>query len=100
MTPPPAVPSSDDDRFVANERFTQEDLQHPERYFEAAESRPELKRPEERRAVMEYFLAYRNKLERDLAGGQLSPEMREEVLATLERYDDAIERLRKLIADR
>lgn len=96
MTPPPAVPSSDDDRFVANERFTQEDLQHPERYFEAAERMPELNRPEERRAVMEYFLAYRDKLERDLASGQLSPEIREEAVATLERYEEAIERLREL----
>lgn len=98
MTPPPQRADPDEDRFVTNERFTEEDLQHPERYFEAAEHKPELNRPEARRAALDYFVAYREKLQQDLAGGSLSTAARAETLATIARYDAAIARMRALIA--
>lgn len=98
MTPPRRTPPHDDaERFATNERFTQDDLRHPERYFDAAERMPELNRPEERRAVLEYFLAYRDKLVGDLERQGASDEERGELHATLQRYDAAIARLRALI---
>ena len=91
-------PTSDDDRFRTNEGFTAEDLAHPERYFEAAARTPELQRNEERRDVLDYFLAYRAKLDRDLgaAGGDAAE--RSAVLAVIGRYDVAIARLRSSLA--
>jgi hypothetical protein len=97
MTPPRQQPASEEERFPTNERFTQEDQQHPERYFEAAKRMPVLNRPEERRAVLEYFLAYREKLERDVDDEALDADKREQIVATMQRYDDAIARLRALI---
>src|SRR5262245_37611178 len=47
-------PSLDDDRFRTDDEFTAEDLAHPERYFEAAEQLPELRRDEERYDVLEF----------------------------------------------
>ena len=98
MTPQPQQPpGNEEERFVTNDRFTQEDLQHPERYFEAAETTAELNRPEERRAVLQYFVAYREKLEHDLADEEIDAETHQEIAATMQRYDDAITRLRALI---
>jgi hypothetical protein len=96
MTPAARTkPATDEDRFVTNEWFTEDDLRHPERYFEMAERIPELNRLEERRQTLDYFLAYREKLQRDLEGTE--PATRQELLATIARYDSAIARLRALI---
>jgi hypothetical protein len=89
--------SAPEERFVTNEWFTEEHLRHPEIYFEVAEQMPELNRPEERRDTLEFFLAYRDKLQRDLAVAVEQGERRREILATIERYDNAIARLRKLM---
>jgi hypothetical protein len=88
--------ATETERFTTNDRFTQDDLQHPERYFAVAEHMPELRRPEERRDTLDFFLAYRDKLRRDLEAAQ-SPDQRAEILTVLERYEDAIQRLRDLI---
>lgn len=88
--------AGDEDRFATNGRFTEEDRRHPERYFELAERIPELNRPEERRETLEYFRAYRRKLQRDVDVGRDAAERRE-ILATIARYDAAIARLRRLI---
>jgi hypothetical protein len=88
-------PATDADRFTTTEWFTEEDLRHPERYFAMAERIPELNRPEERRQTLEFFLAYREKLQRDLR--EAEPAAREEVLATIARYDAAIARLRAVM---
>ena len=93
--PSPPKPEDDAERFATNAWFTHEDLRHPERYFERAEQLPELNRPEERSHTLAFFLAYRQQLERELGaaeGGQ-----RSETLATMQRYDAAIARLRALI---
>jgi hypothetical protein len=97
MTPPANVQRNEEDRFRTNDRFTKDDLLHPERYFDAAARMPELNRPEERRDVLAYFLAYREKLGRDLAVVGEDAQKREEILVVIERYDAAIRRLRKLV---
>jgi hypothetical protein len=96
---PPAAPEEDEEeeRFVTNEWFTEEHLQHPEIYFEWAERMPELRRPEERRDTLAYFIAYREKLERDLEAAGDNTDRRQQILATIGRYDEAIARLRALI---
>lgn len=98
MTPPRRTAArEDEDRFETNDWFTEEDLHHPERYFELAERMPELNRPEERRDTLDFFLAYREKRRRDLEAGGESPDQRQEMLASIERYDAAIARLRAII---
>jgi hypothetical protein len=92
-----AAPTSHEERFVTNERFTQQDLEHPERYFEAAAHAPALNKPEARRDTLEFFLAYRAKLEGDL-DVPANAARRTEIVAVIDRYDDAIERLRALMA--
>jgi len=87
-------PTTDRDRFRTTEKFTADDLAHPDRYFEAAARVPELRRDEERRDALEYFLAYRAKLERDLAAAGRNAGKRDAVLAVIGRYDAAIARLR------
>ena len=89
--------SKDEKRFVTNEWFTREDLQHPELYFELAEQMPELKRPEERRDTLDFFLAYREKLRHDLEVLGENRDKRQEILAAIERYEGAITRLRELV---
>ena len=89
--------SEDEERFRTNDRFTEEDLHHPERYFELAERMPELNRPEERRDTLDFFLAYREHLSRDLEVVGANPDKRQEILATIERYEGAIARLRELV---
>jgi hypothetical protein len=96
MTPPASTPR-EEDRFRTDDRFTEDDLRHPERYFDLAERVPELNRPEERRDVLAYFLAYREKLGRDLAAAGADEAKRAEILLVIERYDAAIARLRKLL---
>jgi hypothetical protein len=91
-------PTSDRDRFRTSDRFTAEDLAHPDRYFEGAARVPELQRDEERRDVLDYFLAYRAKLERDLDGAGRDAAERSAVLAVIGRYDAAIARLRSSLA--
>jgi len=91
-------PSLDRDRFRTNEKFTAEDLAHPERYFEAAERLPELQRDEEQHDALEFFLAYRARLEGDLAVAGTRADKRGAVLAVIERYDAAIARLRSSLA--
>lgn len=91
-------PTSDDDRFRTNDRFTADDLAHPERYFEAAERTPELQRDEERHDALEYFLTYRARLERDLAAAGGDADKRAAVLAVIARYDAAIARLQSAVA--
>jgi hypothetical protein len=86
------------ERFATNDWFTAEDLAHPERYFATAEKIPELNRPEERRKTLAYFLAYRERLQRDLGAAQQA-DKRREIGAVIERYDTAITRLRALIDD-
>jgi len=95
--PPRTAAIADEERFKTNERFTQDDLRHPERYFEFAERMPELNRPEERRDTLEYFVAYREKLGRDLDAAGADGAARQEILTVIERYDRAIARLRALI---
>jgi hypothetical protein len=90
----PPQPTSDGDRFRTTDRFSADDLAHPERYFEAAARVPELQRDEERRDVLDYFLAYRAQLERDLAAAGSDVGKRTAVLAVIGRYDAAIARLR------
>jgi len=58
---------------------------------------PELNRPEERRDTLDFFLAYRDQLKRDLDAAGEDRHQREEIQATIERYDAAIACLRKLI---
>jgi hypothetical protein len=91
-------PSLDGDRFRTNDKFTAEDLAHPERYFEAAEHQPELRRDEERHDVLEFLVAYRAQLERDLGLAGRDAEKRAAVLAVIERYDGAIARLRSALS--
>jgi len=91
-------PSPDGDRFRTNEKFTADDLAHPERYFEAAEHLPELRRDEERHDVLEYFVAYRARLERDLVAAGGDGDKRAAVRAAIARYDAAIARLRSALA--
>jgi hypothetical protein len=86
-----------EERFRTNEWFTKEDLRHPELFFQLAEQMPELNRPEERLETLEYFLAYREQLERELEASPENSDERQEILATIGRYDDAIERLRALL---
>lgn len=93
----PAKPPSDDERFPTNAWFTKEDLHHPERYFERAEQMPDLKRPEERRDTLAFFLAYREQLERDLAAAG-DDRTRDETRAAIQRYDAAIAQLRALVS--
>jgi hypothetical protein len=97
MTPPARTPSSPDERFATSDKFTADDLAHPERYFERAERVPELNRSEERRDALDFFLAYRGKLGRDLEAARDDPDRRSEIAATIARYDAAIERMRALI---
>jgi hypothetical protein len=94
---PSARGANDEDRFPTTDWFTQEDQRHPERYFELAARMPELNRPEERRHTLQYFEAYRAKLQRDLEAAREDTGARQDLLATAERYDRAISRLRKLI---
>lgn len=94
-----AQPTVDRDRFRTNDNFTADDLAHPERYFEAAEHMPELRRDEERHDVLEYFLAYRAQLERDLRAAGRNAGKRAEVLAVIARYDAAIARMRSALAN-
>ena len=84
-------------RFPTSEWFTEEDQRHPELYFELAERMPKLNRPAERRDTLAFFLAYREKLRRDLDVSGENQDKRQEILATIERYDGAIVRLRELI---
>ena len=91
-----SLQAADPERFPTTKWFTKEDQRHPERYFELAARMPELNRREERRKTLEYFVAYRAKLDRDLAAAGDGPD-REELLATRARYDDAITRLRGII---
>jgi hypothetical protein len=98
MTPP--VDSGErrsEERFRTNQRFTAEDLRHPERYFEFAQQVPEMNRPEERRDTLAFFLAYREQLVRDLEDVGDNADQRQEIHATIERYDAAIARLRGLL---
>ena len=97
-TPPVRSTRNDSERFATNEWFTHDDLQHPERYFEHATRIPELNRPEERRDTLDFFLAYREKLGRDLQDRAEDPEATRQILAAIARYDAAIARLRALIA--
>jgi len=94
---PETPESADEEEFVTNEWFTRDDLQHPERYFELAEHMRELNRPEERRDTLSFFLAYREKLRRDLDALGGDPEKREEIRAAIERYESAISRLQEII---
>ena len=95
----PAPPSpSDEERFPTTSWFTREDRDHPELYFELAARTPELNRPEERRATLAYFRAYREKLDRDLAAAGDDPAARRAIEATIARYDAAIARLGATIA--
>jgi hypothetical protein len=87
----------EEERFPTNEWFTENDLQHPERYFERAAEIAELNRPEERRDTLEFFLAYREHLRHALERPEKQGD-RPQILATIERYDAAIDRLRALIA--
>jgi hypothetical protein len=89
---------TEEERFRTNQWFTDEDLQHPELYFKRAEQMPELNRPEERRDALDFFLAYREKLGRDLEAAGENRDERQRILATLARYDAAIARLRELVA--
>ena len=98
MTPPARTPSSPDERFETSDKFTADDLAHPERYFERAERVPELNRAEERRDALAFFVTYREKLGRDLEAARDDPDRRSEIAATIVRYDTAIERMRGLIA--
>jgi len=91
-------PSLDGDRFRTNDKFTAEDLAHPGRYFEAAEHQPELRRDEERHDVLEFFVAYRAQLERDLGVAGRDAGKRAAVLAVIERYDAAIAQLRSSLS--
>jgi len=84
------------ERFPTKPWFTEEDLRHPERYFALAERMPELNRPEERHDTLEFFLAYRKKLAHDLERAG-DTDQRQEIMATIDRYDAAIARLRALI---
>jgi hypothetical protein len=94
---PTVPPQEDEERFPTNEWFTREDQRHPERYFELAQRMPELNRPEERRLTLEYFLAFRRQLERDLEAARTDSDEQREILATISRYDAAIARLRPLV---
>jgi hypothetical protein len=89
-----------EERFVTNQWFTEDDLRHPDRYFELAERMPELNRPEERRDTLEFFLAYRQKLNDDLAAAGDDPSKRAEIQTVIDRYDAAIARLRPLIEEK
>lgn len=94
---PTVQPQEDAERFATNQWFTREDQRHPERYFELAQRLPHLNRPEERRRTLEYFIAFRRKLERDLEAARDDTDERREILATISRYDAAIARLRPLV---
>lgn len=97
LVPPDGTPRDPQpERFGTNEWFTQEDLHHPERYFERAEHMPELNRPEERRDTLQFFLAYQEKLRRDLEAAGDNRDT-QEIRATVERYEQAIKRLRDRI---
>jgi hypothetical protein len=89
--------SKDEERFRTNEWFKEEDLQHPERYFEVAARMRELNRPEERHDTLDFFIAYHDKLKRDLDAVGENQDKRQEILAAIERYDSAIARLRKVV---
>src|SRR5215475_12714248 len=55
MTPPePTNQGKREQQFRTTDWFTEEDLRHPERYFELAERMPELNRPEERRDTLAF----------------------------------------------
>lgn len=82
---------------TTNERFTPDDLAHPERYFESAARVPELNRAEERSDVLRFFESYRDRLKRELSS-TLEAERRAEIEAVLARYENAIDRLRQGIA--
>lgn len=57
---------------------------------------PELNRAEERHDALDFFVAYRSKLERDLATAA-SPSQRAELMEVIERYDQAIQQMRQLL---
>jgi hypothetical protein len=87
-------PTVDRDRFRTTDRFTADDLAHPERYFDAAEHVPELRRDEERHDALAYFVAYRAKLARELRAAGRDTGKRADVRTIIGRYDAAIARLR------
>ena len=88
-------------RIEPNEYLDEEDLRHPEIFFELAEQIPEYNTLETQLDVHRFFKQYRDQLDGDLAalirqGGD--PETIAETRAAITRYDDAIEKMEDLIA--
>jgi hypothetical protein len=92
LTPPNgAGKNTDTERFPTNDWFTDEDLQHPELYFEMAKQMPELNRSEERQDTLAFFLAYRSSdiwIPRATTRASVPGS-----LAAIDRYDHAIAEL-------
>ena len=110
-TPPPVVdlgtavlPADEDGnsppRIEPNEFLDEEDLRHPEIFFEIAEMQPEYATLEVRLDVHRFFQDYRAQLTVDLQllrQQNADPERIRELAAAVARYDDAIERMEVLI---
>lgn len=98
---PRADPNAPLPRIEPNEFLDEEDLRHPEIFFEMAQHKPEYSRLEVRLDVHRFFTRYRRQLRGDLnrlheRGGD--PDEISAVRAAIGRYDDAIEKMEALIA--
>jgi len=90
------------ERIEPNEFLDEDDLRHPEIFFEMAKSIPEYSRLEERRDVLDFFQRYQAQLKGDLEKQTREgarPEVTSETRAAIGRYDEAIGKLRKLIEE-
>lgn len=83
---------------LAESGLQPDDLLHPEIYFELAAGEPQMNRPDQQHATLGFFLAYRDKLQHDLAALPVDAEEHDDLRAAIARYDDAIARLRRRIA--
>ncbi len=96
--PPPTEP----ERIEPNEFLDDEDLRHPEIFFEMAKSVPEYNRLEERRDVLDFFERYQEQLKGDLKKQLEAGASTEEILeirTAIGRYDEAIKKMRDLVRE-
>lgn len=83
-----------------NEYLDEEDLRHPEIYFEVAQHYPDMNNLSERRATLRFFQAYQEQLRRkadEQIGSGEDAKTVAETHAAVKRYDEAINQLRGLI---
>jgi len=85
------------EEMLADSWLTASDLEHPEVYFELAARIPHMNRLDQRQATLDFFHAYRDRLQREHDALPADADKRRTIAATIERYDVAIHRLRQII---